>query len=163
MPSTSGVRHAIAWFLALGYGTVVVFVAFWPSPVDRPVAGLLARVLDELHERGVPAFVDYTFVEFTANVAFFVPVGIAIGLALPLRAFFVMFLLGPAVSIAVELIQGAFLEARYATVHDVVANAIGATLGVAIALALRALVAMRDERVIAQWEARRAGRVSGEE
>lgn len=157
LPSTSGVRRTLVWLLAIVYGTVVVFVAFWPTPIDRPVAGLLRRVLAELHERGVPSFIDYAFVEFSANVVFFVPVGFAIGLALPLRWFAVMFVVGPMLSAGIELTQYALLSERYATVQDVIANSAGATIGVCAALLLRALVACRDGRVIARWEASRAG------
>ena len=59
LPSTSGPRYVLLWVLGLGYGIFVAFVAFWPSPVDEPVQALLARVIQELHERGVPAFVDW--------------------------------------------------------------------------------------------------------
>lgn len=153
LPRTSGARHALAWILAVGYGLFLAFVVFWPSPIDQPVAGLLDRVIAELHERGVPAFVDYDFIEFTANIALFIPVGAFFGLALPMTWWVGMLLAGPVLSAAIELIQGAVLSARYASVYDVVANSIGATVGVFCVLVIRAVVAVRDERVIARYEA----------
>lgn len=147
-PSTSAPRHLLAWLLALGYGSMLAFVVFWPSPIDAPVAGLLDRVIEELHERGVPGFIDYGFIEFTANIALFIPVGIFFALALPMRWWAVMFLLGPVLSATIEVLQSVLLAARYATVYDVVANSIGATLGVAATLLVRVVIAMRDERVI---------------
>lgn len=156
LPSTSGVRHAVVWLLALAYGTFLAFVVLWPSPIDEPVASLLARAIQELHERGVPAFVDYDFIEFTANIALFVPVGLLLGLAIPVRWCVLAIALGPTLSAGIEAVQSQLLDARYATVSDVVANSMGSTTGVLLALVLRAIVAMRDDRVIARYEAERA-------
>ena len=155
LPSTSGPRHILVWVLAVGYGAVLAVVAFWPTPIDQPVAGLLDRVIGALHERGMPAFIDYDFVEFVANVALFVPIGIAFGLALPTRWWLAMLLSGPVLSAAIEVAQRELLSERYASVADVVANTVGATLGVGVALAVRASVAYRDRRLIARYEAQK--------
>ncbi len=156
LPSTSGPRHALIAALAIGYGAFLAFVVFWPSPIDQPVEGLLDRAIAELHERGVPAFVDYGFLESFANVLLFVPVGLLFGLMVPLRWWPIALLLGPALSAAIELAQRSLLEARYATLEDVIANSIGATVGVFLAVVLRAAVAARDERVIERHDALRA-------
>ncbi|WP_298740537.1 VanZ family protein [uncultured Microbacterium sp.] len=139
--------------LGATYGIFLAFVAFWPSPVDKPVASLLNRVIAELHERGVPAFVDYGFIEFSANIVLFIPVGVIFGLMVPLRFTLIALLLGPAVSGAIELGQHFLLAARYATPTDVIANSLGATVGVFLAVAIRAIVAIRDERVIERFSA----------
>ncbi|WP_461475035.1 VanZ family protein [Microbacterium sp. HJ5] len=156
LPSTSGPRHAVIALLAIGYGAFLAFVVFWPSPIDRPVAGILNRAIAELHERGVPSFIDYGLIEACANVALFVPVGLLFGLMVPLRWWPIALLLGPALSASIEFAQRYLLEERYATVNDVIANSIGATVGVLAAVLLRAVVAARDERVIDRHEARRA-------
>lgn len=150
---TSGPRWLLVWVLSIGYGAFVAVVAFWPSPVDAPIVGLLERIIQELHERGVPGFVNYAFIEFTANIAFFVPIGVLFGLALPLRWWPLMYVAGPVLSVGIELIQRVLLSARYATVADVIANSIGATLGVTLAVALRLAIARRDARVIARYAA----------
>lgn len=155
LPRTSGARHAIGWVLGLGYGAFLALVVLWPSPVDRPVADLLDRVIQELHERGVPAFVDYELIEFTANIALFVPVGIFFGLMIPLRVWYLTLVLSPALSVLIELAQRTLLSERYAAVSDVIANSIGGTIGVLLAWLLRAAVASRDEKVIARAEAQR--------
>lgn len=155
LPSTSGPRHAIVAVLAVGYGIFLALVVFWPSPIDRPVAAMLERVIAELHERGVPAFVDYTFIEFTANVALFVPVGVVLGLIVPLRWTVIALLLGPALSGAIELAQHFLLPDRYSTSADIIANSLGSTVGVLLAATLRAVVAVRDDKVIARHEALR--------
>lgn len=156
LPSTSGPRHAVIAALAIGYGAFLAVVVFWPSPIDQPVEGLLDRAIAELHERGVPAFIDYSFIESFANMLLFVPVGLLFGLMVPLRWGPVALLLGPALSGLIEVAQRYLLEARYATMDDVIANSIGATIGVCVALVLRTAVAARDERVIERYEAQRA-------
>ena len=154
LPSTSGPRHAIVATMALAYGTFLAFVVFWPSPIDAPVEGLLERAIAELHERGVPTFIDYGFIESFSNMVLFVPVGFLFGMMVPLRWWPVALLLGPALSAGIELAQRFLLEARYATVNDVIANSIGATIGVLLAVFVRAVVKARDERVIERYEAR---------
>ena len=153
LPSTSGPRHALIAFLAIGYGTFLAFVVFWPSPIDAPVQGLLNRVISELHERGVPTWVDYTFIEAFANVLLFIPVGLLFGLMVPFRWWPVALLLGPALSGVIEVAQRYALEARYSSINDVIANSIGATIGVLAAVILRAVVKARDDRVIERHEA----------
>jgi len=138
--------------LAMGYGAFLAFVVFWPSPIDAPVHGLLVRAISELHERGVPAFVDYPFIEAFANILLFVPVGLLFGLLVPLRFWPIALLLGPALSGVIEVAQRYALEARYSSVYDVIANSIGATIGVLAAVILRAVVKARDERVIERHE-----------
>ncbi len=155
LPSTSGPRRAIVAVLASIYGVFLAFVAFWPSPVDKPVASLLNRVISELHERGVPAFVDYGFIEFTANIVLFVPVGVIFGLLVPMRFTLIALFLGPALSATIEVGQHYLLAARYATVSDVIANSLGATVGVFVAITIRAIVAVRDEKVKERFAAER--------
>ncbi|MCH6231733.1 VanZ family protein [Microbacterium sp. CFH 31415] len=153
LPSTSGPRRTIVAALALGYGAFLAFVVFWPSPIDQPVEGLLDRAISELHERGVPQFVDYAFIESFANILLFVPVGFLLGMMVSLRWWPVALLLGPALSAGIEVAQRELLEARYATIEDVVANSIGATIGVFLAVIIRAVVKARDQKVIERHEA----------
>jgi len=145
--------HGLIAALAIGYGTFLAFVVFWPSPIDAPVQGLLDRVISELHERGVPIWVDYTFIEAFANVLLFIPVGLLFGLMVPLRWWPIALLLGPALSGVIEVAQRYALEARYSSIYDVIANSIGATIGVLAAVILRAIVKARDDRVIERHEA----------
>ena len=152
VPRTSKVRHALVWMLGIGYGGIIVFIVFWPSPIDRPVRSMLMRLLQELHERGIPAFVDYAFIELLANIALFLPVGLFFGLLLPIRYWPVAYLLGPMLSVLVELTQK-LLDDRYSSFRDIVTNSIGAVIGVTLALLLRMVVAQRDRQVIAQHEA----------
>ena len=153
LPSTSGPRRVIIATMMIVYGTFLAFVVFWPSPIDAPVQGLLDRAIEELHERGVPRIIDYDFIESFSNMLLFIPVGFLFGLIVPLRWWPIALLLGPVLSASIEFAQRFLLEARYATVQDIIANSIGATIGVLIAVFIRAVVKARDEKVIERHEA----------
>jgi hypothetical protein len=47
-----------------------------PQPIAPDDAELIERVLDVLHRRGYVEWLDYTRLEFLANIALFVPVGV---------------------------------------------------------------------------------------
>lgn len=108
---------------------VLAVVGFWPSPVDQPIQGQIAGLLNFLHSGGAPGWLDYQFVEKTANVALFVPFGVATSLAFPKRPWWQNAALGTAVSGCMELGQLLFLHSRFATLVDVATNSTGAVLG----------------------------------
>jgi glycopeptide antibiotics resistance protein len=105
-------------------------------------------VLARLHSHGVPGFVNYSFVEFTANIAFFVPVGFLGGVALQRRFWWLSAVLGFLLSCSVELAQATFLPGRVASAKDVLANTTGAIIGAVIAGLVRLVVMHRDRLLI---------------
>lgn len=115
----------------------LALIAFWPTPVDKPIGGALARVLGYLHRHGVPGWVDYAFVEASANVALFVPVGIVAALSFPRWRFWQVIVLGFAVSGCIEICQGLFLPGRFASALDLATNTLGTALGALIAALTR--------------------------
>lgn len=135
--SAGALRGRFAVVVGVVYLAVVLLVTLWPTTVDRGVDPLLRRVLEKLWSRGVPTFVDYHLVEFSANVLFFVPVGLLLALLLPFRWWWFGAVGGALLSAAVETAQGVFLPGRVSSVEDVVANTAGATIGCLIALAVR--------------------------
>jgi glycopeptide antibiotics resistance protein len=143
--------------LTIMYVVVVLVVTLWPTAVDRGVDPYIDRVLQELHQRGVPTFVDYGFIEFTANIVFFVPVGFLLGILLPYRFWFLAVVFGAVLSVAVETAQGLFLPGRVSSLADVLANTTGAVVGCTVAVAVRMLILHRDTLVIRDvLEGRRA-------
>ncbi|MDF2991505.1 MAG: hypothetical protein K0S37_2019 [Microbacterium sp.] len=123
------------------YSAATAAIAFWPTPVDRPAAGLLRRVLLRLHEAGVPPWFDYSFVEVSANVVMFVPLGFLIAALLPRNAAWVAVVVGLLASMTIEIGQWLLLPQRIPAASDVVANTMGSAIG---ALVLLALTLMRD-------------------
>lgn len=107
----------------------LAFVAFWPSPIDQPVQGDLAKILKFLHTRGIPAWFNYKFVEAAANVALFIPLGAVASLAFPAKRWWQIGSFGLIVSGCMELGQLLFLDDRYASPLDLVTNTEGAVIG----------------------------------
>jgi glycopeptide antibiotics resistance protein len=130
------------------YIVFVLLVTLWPTTVDKPIDPYLLKFLAALHQHGVPAFVDYDFIEFTANVLFFVPVGFFGALLMPYRMQWLAVPLGAALSGCVELSQKLFLPGRVASLGDLLANTSGALIGCVVAAMVRAAIKHRDQLVI---------------
>ena len=121
----------------------LAFVAFWPSPIDQPVQGDLAKILKFLHTHGIPAWFNYKFVEAAANVALFIPLGAVASLAFPAKRWWQIGSFGLMVSGCMELGQLLFLDNRYASPQDLVTNTGGAVIGALLALVVGRFQASR--------------------
>jgi hypothetical protein len=125
------VRRALAAAAVL-YLAGVALVVLWPSPVDRPEAGTIQAVFVWLHAHGLPRWLGYAQLEWTSNVAFFVPFGL-LAVLLGARPWAAV-LAGVAASAAAETAQALFLPERTASLMDILANSLGALVGAAIAV-----------------------------
>jgi len=126
--------HRAAQWGLIAYVFIVGLLSLWPTPVDRAGGALLLKALRKLHRRGVPAWVDYGFVESASNVLLFVPLGALVAWLLGRRYWWAGTAAGILLSSLSELAQFFFLPARYPTLADVAANTLGATLGALLAL-----------------------------
>lgn len=153
-PPRSYARLWIATLLLLVYTAFVLLVTMWPNPSQLEFGGISDRLLRVLYRFGVPEWFGFTELEFTANVAMFVPLGFLLGLALPRGGWWVAAILLPAFSGFIELTQGLALQDRVSTLQDVAANTIGGYSGLLLAMIMRALIHMRDQTVIEReiWE-----------
>jgi glycopeptide antibiotics resistance protein len=134
-------RSTRSWRILLGSMLaacliVMMFIAFWPTPVDAPVHGGLMAWLDALHRAGVPTWFGYAFVESAANVLLFVPLGALIALELPRRFWWVAAVAAAVLSIVIETVQQ-FIPDRFASVADVIANTAGGLIGALLVWAVR--------------------------
>jgi hypothetical protein len=111
--------------LLLIYGAMLALIAFWPVPVDRGAAGLLRTIT-----RTVP-WLTYGVIETTANVLLFVPLGMLLALALPLHRGLVV-PIALATTLVIESGQALLLTQRTPSLRDIVANVIGAMIGLAV-------------------------------
>ncbi|PJJ55540.1 VanZ family protein [Compostimonas suwonensis] len=125
-------RRTASW-LAVAYAIAVGLIAFWPVPVDRAGYGTLLRVIDWLQEHGMP-WLNYSIVEFGANILFFVPFGILGVFILGARRWWLTIVLGFVATAGIEIVQYTFLSNRYATADDIIANTTGAVIGTVIGL-----------------------------
>jgi hypothetical protein len=134
-----GDRRRTLWSSGLlaVFALSVLAITLTPEPVDRGMQPTIVRVLSALHNRGLPEWFGYAALEFGANVALFVPLAFLIGMALPLRLWWVPLAVGPGLSVVIEVTQAVALSARFASVGDVVANSLGTVIGTGIALAFR--------------------------
>lgn len=149
MSQKSRARHWFV-FVCLGvYLTLVMLVTMSPTPIDQGYAASIERVLGVLHRNGVPEWFGYSKLEFSANMAMFIPVGFLVSLAMPSTLWWIALILCPALSVSIEITQGAVLAERFSTLSDIAANSLGALLGIIVAVALRAVVYHRDQLVIA--------------
>lgn len=121
----------------------------WPTPLDQGYESAIERLLAVLHRNGIPEWFGYNKLEFTANVAMFLPLGFLLALTFSERLWWLVLLLVPAFSGVIEYSQGQFLTARFASVGDVLANTLGGYAGAVLAYGLRAVVHARDRLVIA--------------
>jgi hypothetical protein len=131
---------------ALGYGCFVAVVTFGAKPVDQEVAPRLVRLLERLHALGFPAWMSYGSVEFTANIVFFVPVGLVVVLLVGLRRWWWGAVAGFVISGSVELGQLLFLPDRFASLDDVLSNTTGALLGALVGVVVLGRLTARRGR-----------------
>ncbi|QDG68915.1 VanZ family protein [Pseudarthrobacter sp. NIBRBAC000502772] len=123
---------------------LLALVAYWPSPVDAPVQGDLSGFLKFLHGRGIPGWFNYQFVEASANVMLFIPLGAVASLAYDGKRWWQIGAFGLIVSGVMELGQLLFLHNRFASALDLVTNTGGAVIGaLLVAAALKRLQARR--------------------
>ncbi|HET9348232.1 MAG TPA: VanZ family protein [Arthrobacter sp.] len=104
-------------------------VGDWPTPVDRPLAGLLKDLIDAVRGYPLTAGITYMHVEGAANVLLFVPLGLMVALLLPVRRWWLAGVAGALISAAIETVQYLALSQRQASLGDVVNNTLGAVLG----------------------------------
>ncbi|MFE5407282.1 VanZ family protein [Microbacterium sp. NPDC056569] len=107
------------------YAVLLALIAFWPTPVDRGASGLLEAIT-----HAVP-WLTYDVIETSANVVLFVPFGLLLALALPLHRG-VVIPIALATTLVIESGQALLLAERTPSLRDIVANVLGAAIGLAI-------------------------------
>lgn len=153
-PPASRARVTFAGLCLVFSLGLVIAATLSPTPLDQGYQGAIDKLLGVLHRQGIPEWFGYGKLEFSGNVLMFAPVGFLIALLLPVRVWWISLLACPALSVAIELTQGAALSERFASANDVLANSIGSVLGILLAVILRSAVYERDRKVLARamWE-----------
>ena len=121
------------------YLIALAFIAFWPSPVDRPVDGRISEFIAWAHSIGMDA-ITYARIEWTANVVLFLPLGVFLTVLLGSRRWWMSVVIGILVSSLIELGQGIFLADRTASGWDVLANSTGTLIGALLTVATTATI-----------------------
>lgn len=123
--------------LTLGYLAVVGWITLGPQPLDAAGSRILFRALRFFGNHALTQWITYGRVEFLANVAMFVPIGLLFLLLLGRRRWWLAALFGIVVTIAIELSQR-WIPNRVSDAGDVLADSLGTALGVVAALVITA-------------------------
>jgi len=143
---------------AAAYLLGALVVGLWPTPVDAGLRGLIARALGFLHRDGLPSGFGYAALEFSANILFFVPIGVLVCLLLTPRVQLLAIPIGALISGSIELSQLLLLPSRFASWNDILANTSGTVIGVAFVVIIRAIRAARGRRLSSASPATSAAR-----
>jgi glycopeptide antibiotics resistance protein len=99
------------------------------------------------------SWLTYSRVEFLANIAMFIPIGVFFVLLMGRKWWFAAILAGIGVTFTIEFVQ-LFIPSRVPDIRDLIANSLGASVGVFVALVITWPAAFRD------WRASRMARTA---
>ena len=138
IPTDSRLRLIlVARGLLLPYLIALALIVWLPGQDAEAVTGVVATVARMLEGWGLLPFdVGYPVLEFVANIALFVPFGVLVAVAWPTLRPWRVTVAWAATNILIEVVQIA-LPTRFPTVSDVIANTLGAAVGVAVVAVLR--------------------------
>ena len=143
-------RHPVLAPLTLVYLAAVAFLTLGPQPLNPHDQSLLARGMRLAravlmpHWPGLAAQVTYNHVEFTANIVMFVPLGIFLILLFGRRFWWLVIVIGVAMTCFIETAQR-FIPGRVSDIRDIESNTLGTIIGVVLALIVT-IPAYRRER-----------------
>lgn len=138
-------RHPVLSLLTGGYLAFVAWLTLTPQVDAAGRISIIHRVLDALHRRGYLLSIDDTQLEFLANIALFVPVGMFLLLLFGTRLWWVALTASFAMTTFIEIAQGS-IPGRVPDERDLVANGLGAAIGVLVALVLTLPATLRRRR-----------------
>jgi glycopeptide antibiotics resistance protein len=124
-------RHRLLLAVTALYLLAVAWITLNPFPGDPKRNTLLEGLLAAFATTPLLAWIDYDVVEFTANILMFVPMGLLLALLLGSGRRWLAVSLGIAASLTIEFVQ-LFEPARVSDARDIVANSLGAIIGVAL-------------------------------
>ncbi|HEY5785156.1 MAG TPA: VanZ family protein [Microlunatus sp.] len=138
-------RHPVLALLTGGYLAFVAWVTLTPQAYASEHIAIIYRVLAAVHRRGYLLSIDDSRLEFLANIALFVPVGMFLLLLFGTRLWWVALVASFAMTTVIEVAQRS-IPGRVPDERDLLANGLGAIVGVFIALVLTAPAALRRRR-----------------
>lgn len=132
--------------LSAGYLWWIGWLTLRAKPYGADIGEALERLLAWFARRPSTAWITFDRVEFAANIAMFVPLGVFALLWFGVRGWWTAPALGLAISGAIELVQAVFLDTRVPDARDLVANTLGAVIGMLLMLLLAFLLAPSRRR-----------------
>ncbi|WP_285113421.1 VanZ family protein [Leifsonia sp. fls2-241-R2A-40a] len=128
-------RRVVLPALIVVYLAVVAYITLNPAPANPAGNPLLRSLLRALSQVPALAWVNYSVVEFTANILLFVPMGVLFTVLLGRWRWWLALGVGVVATLVIEFTQ-LFLPARVSDWRDLLANTLGTLIGIAIVFAL---------------------------
>jgi len=128
-------RHPFLGLVTAAYLALVGWVTLGPQPVTPDADGWLWRILTVLGRHELTGWITYSRLEFMANIAMFLPIGLFLLLLLGRRFWPLAIVLCCALTVGIETAQ-LFIPTRVSDVRDLIANSAGGALGVLVGLVL---------------------------
>jgi glycopeptide antibiotics resistance protein len=147
-------RHPFLSLVTGGYLIFVAWLTLTPQPIGPDQQQFIQRVLDALHRRGYADSLDYERLEFLANIALFVPIGMFLLLLFGAGGWWLAGIGSFAMTAFIETMQHQ-IPGRVPDDRDLMANTIGALIGIVIALVLTLPATLR-RRERKRYEQQRA-------
>ncbi len=122
------------------YAWLVAWITLRAAPYGSDIGSALDRLLAWFAERESTAWITFDRVEFGANVAMFVPLGVIAVLWFGVRGWWAAPIIGALASAAIEALQAVLIDTRVADVRDLVANTLGSVVGMSLMLLLAFLL-----------------------
>jgi len=138
-------RHPFLSLVTGGYLLFVAWLTLTPQPIGPDQQDLILRALDTLHRHGYAESLDYDRLEFLANIGLFVPIGMFLLLLFGAGGWWAAAIASFAMTCGIEYAQR-YIPGRVSDERDLVANGLGALIGIAVALVLTMPATLRRRR-----------------
>ncbi|MGV8896653.1 MAG: VanZ family protein [Rhodoglobus sp.] len=129
-------RHPILSTMTLAYLALVGWLTLTPSSTGFE-SGLLWKLAGLLRRYPETEWFTFMRLEFIANIAMFVPLGVFFVLLFGRKFWWVAIIFGMLMTVGIEYAQQ-FIPNRVSDLRDLIANILGAIVGVVLALTLTA-------------------------
>ncbi|MDQ0613779.1 glycopeptide antibiotics resistance protein [Microbacterium sp. W4I4] len=131
--------------LLLPYAIALFLITWLPASQAGKVTGIVAYIAHYLDPR-IPFSVGYPVLEFLANIALFVPLGLLLSAGWPRVPGWVVILIGFATTVTIECVQWG-IPSRFPAISDIVSNTLGTIIGVALVALVTAFAPRRSNLV----------------
>ncbi|MCD4535352.1 VanZ family protein [Nocardioides sp. cx-169] len=138
-------RHPFLSLLTGGYLVFVAWLTLTPQPIGPDDQDLIIRALEALHRRGYAESIDYNRLEFLANIALFVPIGMFLLLLFGAGQWWLAAIGAFLLTSFIETVQQQ-IPGRVSDDRDLIANTLGGLIGIVVALVLTLPATLRRRR-----------------
>ena len=139
-------RHPVLSLLTGGYLAFVAWLTLTPQADAVEHISIIYRLLDVVHQQGFLLTIDDAELEFLANIALFVPVGMFLLLLFGTRLWWLALTASFGLTAVIEFAQRS-IPGRVPDERDLLANGLGAVIGVLIAVVLTLPGELRRRRI----------------